>query len=123
MIAARFVSPQVALAQSHEGTITLMPPQYYILSTLASVLQGSTNTAGQRQRVETLSRGPFGRMVINPHRLAKDDGQGRVVLTYEGDETRGGPKGRLHRALLKVGEGEVCSLSLMDITILNVVND
>lgn len=108
MIAARFVSPHIALAESHQGTITLMPPQYYILSTLASILKGSTNLAAQRQQVETLSRGPFGRMVINPHRLTKDDGQGRVVLTYEGDETRGGPKGRLHRALLKAGEGEVC---------------
>jgi len=83
-----------------------MPPQYYLLSTLADILQGPTNTLPQREKVETLSSGLFGKMVITPRRYYKkdddDDKMGRVILTYEGDETRGGSKGRLHRALVKM---------------------
>lgn len=30
-----------------------------------------------------------------------EDQDGRTVLTFEGDETRGGSTGRLHRALVK----------------------
>ena len=85
-----------------------MPPQYYLLSTLADILQGPTNTLTQRERIQTLSRGLFGKMVITPQRYKKDDGMGRVILTYEGDETRGGPKGRLHRALVKMTKDGVC---------------
>jgi len=40
-------------------------------------------------------------MVITPRRYEVDE-MGRVILTYEGDETRGGSKGRLHRALVKM---------------------
>ena len=86
-----------------------MPPQYYLLSTLADILQGPANTLTQRERVQTLSRGLFGKMVITPRRN-EDDGMGRVILTYEGDETRGGSKGRLHRALVKMTSDGVCAL-------------
>lgn len=81
-----------------------MPPQYYILSTLADILEGSVNTADQRTKVKTLSEGLFGRMLINPRKLSEDP-KGRSILTYEGDETRGGSKGRLHRALVKLNVG------------------
>lgn len=84
-----------------------MPPQYYILSTLADILQGPTNTLTQRERVQTLSTGLFGRMVITPQRSG-DDRMGRTILAYEGDETRGGSKGRLHRALVKMTSSGVC---------------
>lgn len=104
MVEARFVHPRSALDECRQGEISFMPPQYYILSTLADILHGPVNTPEQRERVNTLSHGPFGRMVINPRSLAKDE-NGRTILTYEGDETRGGPKGRLHRALVKIRPG------------------
>jgi len=103
VIEARFIHPRTALIEFREGRLNLMPPQYYHLSTLADILQGSTNTPTQREKVQTLSRGLFGKMVITPqHHKEKEDGKGRVILTYEGDETRGGSKGRLHRALVKM---------------------
>jgi hypothetical protein len=77
-----------------------MPPQYYLLWTLASILQGRENTSAQRDQVATLSRGPFGQMVVNPQMMSTRDEQGRIILTFEGDETRGGSKGRLHRILM-----------------------
>lgn len=84
-----------------------MPPQAYLLRTLAEILQGRENTAFQRARVEALSKGMFGQMVINPIRQQFPSEDGRTILTYEGDETRGGSKGRLHRVLVKVGKAGV----------------
>ncbi|KAF9013943.1 NUDIX hydrolase domain-like protein [Cyathus striatus] len=104
VISARFVTPKKALEEFHSGQIVFMPPQFYILTTLAEILVDNVNTRAQRSKVETLSRGPFGRMVINPRRLHAENSEGRTILTYEGDETRGGSKGRLHRALVKVGK-------------------
>lgn len=104
MISARFLHPDDALEEFHSGKITFMPPQAYLLTTLSGLLQGRVNTLEQRARVEELSAGMFGRMVINPRRLLKEDNEGRTILTYEGDETRGGSKGRLHRVLVKVGK-------------------
>ncbi|PFH54250.1 hypothetical protein AMATHDRAFT_72755 [Amanita thiersii Skay4041] len=109
VISARFLHPVDALREFHDKKISLMPPQYYILSTLASILTGHVNTVSQRETVAMLSHGPFGRMVINPKRLFVEDKEGRTILTYEGDETRGGPKGSLHRAFVKVGKGGVTS--------------
>ena len=84
--------------------MAFMPPQFYILSTLSDILQGSENTKEQSTRVKELSSGNFGKQVINPVAKGKDD-QGRTILTYEGDELRGGPKGRTHRAHLKMSKG------------------
>ncbi|KAI0636659.1 NUDIX hydrolase domain-like protein [Trametes polyzona] len=105
VIEARFVSPQQALEELSAKKIMLFPPQYYLLSTLASVLQGGKNTAEQRERVRTLSRGAFGQMVINPRTLPGHDVKtaGYQVLTYEGDETRGGSPGRRHRSKVWFG--------------------
>lgn len=109
VIEARFIHPRNALIEFREGRLNLMPPQYYLLSTLADILQGSTNTPTEREKVQTLSRGLFGKMVIFPQRYEKEeDGKGRIILTYEGDETRGGSKGRLHRALIKMTSEGVC---------------
>ncbi|KAF8205753.1 NUDIX hydrolase domain-like protein [Mycena galopus ATCC 62051] len=94
VIAARFVHPDTVLAEFNAGEITLMPPQFYIVQTLANILRGDTTTADQRARVEELARGAFGQM-------------GRFVLTYEGDHTRGGPEGRLHRATVLSGKGGI----------------
>ncbi|KAJ6502100.1 hypothetical protein C8R45DRAFT_1091997 [Mycena sanguinolenta] len=110
VIAARFIHPDAVLAEFSAGKITLMPPQFYIVYTLASILRGGVTTADQRARVEELARGAFGKMVINPQRLpGPPDEQGRTVLTYEGDHTRGGPEGRLHRAIVLSGKGGVTS--------------
>lgn len=106
VMAARFLHPKDALTEFQEGKIMFMPPQAYILNTLAEILKGRTNTAIQREYVEALSRGMFGRMVINPRRIG-EDAEGYTILTFEGDETRGGSKGRLHRVLAKVGKGGV----------------
>ena len=106
VIEARFIHPRTALTETREGRLSFMPPQYYLLSTLADILQGPTNTLTQRESVQTLSKGLFGKMIITPQRYG-DDGMGRTILTYEGDETRGGSKGRLHRALVKMTSGGV----------------
>lgn len=115
MVAARFIHPEDALAEFREGKITMMPPQAYILNTLAEILKGRTNTAMQRKQVEALSCGMFGRMVINPRPLG-EDAEGRTILTFEGDETRGGSKGRLHRVLARVGKGGVSRFSISIVT-------
>jgi hypothetical protein len=116
VIEARFVHPRDALAEHRAKKIALMPPQHYILTTLAELLVGRdpTSQPRQRERVERLSAGAFGRMVVFP-RAGKKDADGRTPLVYEGDEARGGPKGRVHRSLVlfspetKVG-GSTCVL-------------
>jgi len=94
VISARFVRPEEVLTEFRDRKITLMPPQFYILTTLVDILVGQENTHWQREQINTLSRGAFGRMVINPVIMLEG---GRATMTYEGDETRGGSKGRLHR--------------------------
>lgn len=101
VIAARFVHPLAALAESRAHEIALMPPQVYLLTTLAEILEGSTRTAAQVTAVRTLSGGAFGRMTVQPRMLPEKDAEGRAILTYEGDETRGGLNGRLHRCLVR----------------------
>lgn len=69
----------------------------------------------------------FGHMVINPRRLPlrAEDAEGRTILTYEGDETRGGSKGRLHRAYVKFGKGgvrTVCCLERQN-SLINLAGD
>ncbi|OBZ69108.1 putative nudix hydrolase 7 [Grifola frondosa] len=68
---------------------------------------GKQKHRGSRETVRSLSEGLFGRMVINPRALPEVDPEGRTILTYEGDETRGGTKGRLHRCLARFGRGGV----------------
>ena len=100
VIEARFVHPQDALAEHRSKKIALMPPQHYILTTLADdLLVGRQTTPQQRERVERLSAGAFGRMVICPQ-VGKKDANGRTPLVYEGDEARGGPRGELHRSIV-----------------------
>ncbi|KAI0333560.1 hypothetical protein GY45DRAFT_1319527 [Cubamyces sp. BRFM 1775] len=107
VIAARFVHPQQALEEFNAKQISFFPPQFYLLTTLAGILQGTQNTPDQRERVRTLAHGAFGSMVINPRALPGHDvkGTGYQVLTYEGDETRGGSPGRLHRSKVWFGPG------------------
>lgn len=107
VIAARFVHPRTALAEARANTIALMPPQVYLLSTIAEVLTGHVNTAAQRERIRALAEGAFGRMVVQPQPAPQKDEQGRTILLYEGDEARGGAKGRLHRSLGKFQNADV----------------
>jgi hypothetical protein len=114
VVEARFVHPRDALAEYRAKKIALMPPQHYILTTLAELLVGRELTSRQRERVERLSAGAFGRMVVFPQ-AGKKDANGRTPLVYEGDEAREGPKGCLHRSLVlfspetKVGCTALCS--------------
>ncbi|KAL1709634.1 NUDIX hydrolase domain-like protein [Schizophyllum commune] len=116
VISARFVRPADALAEFEAGRISFMPPQFYILTTLAGIFGGGDAQAvDARSEIERLARGPFGRMVINPRRLDANDAsypkssveEGETVLTYEGDEARGGPKGRRHRAVVRFAKGGI----------------
>ncbi|KAH9966816.1 NUDIX hydrolase domain-like protein [Russula dissimulans] len=99
VVETRFVHPRDALAEHRAKKIALMPPQHYILTTLADILVGREATAQQRAGVERLSGGAFGRMVVFPQ-VGKKDANGWTPLVYEGDEARGGPRGRLHRSLV-----------------------
>ncbi|KAI5900532.1 uncharacterized protein SCHCODRAFT_02608140 [Schizophyllum commune H4-8] len=114
VISARFVRPADALAEFEAGRISFMPPQFYILTTLAGIFGGGDAQAvDARSKIERLARGPFGRMAINPRRLNANDAshpkssveEGETVLTYEGDEARGGPRGRRHRAVVRFAKG------------------
>ncbi|KAG5647318.1 hypothetical protein DXG03_000856 [Asterophora parasitica] len=112
VVSARFLHPEDALAEFRAGKITFMPPQVYILQTLSEIFKSRQNMPAERERVQKLSSGPFGRMVINPRPLSAPDKDGRSILTYEGDETRGGSKGRLHRAQIKSGKGGISEMTL-----------
>ncbi|KAI0822824.1 hypothetical protein BC628DRAFT_1387825 [Trametes gibbosa] len=105
VVAARFVRPERALADFAAKHISLYPPQVYLLTTLAELLRAPQNTPAERARVRALALGAFGHMVINPKPLRGHDmkAAGYQVLTYEGDETRGGSPGRLHRSKVWFG--------------------
>ena len=85
-----------------------MPPQYYLISTLAEILSGDQTSEAQRIRVRQLAEGTFGRMVIHPRQSKLGDG--RVLLAYEGDETVDGSVGARHRSIIKPGPGGVSSI-------------
>ncbi|KIY50753.1 hypothetical protein FISHEDRAFT_71077 [Fistulina hepatica ATCC 64428] len=115
VISARFIHPKDALTEFKDGKITLMPPQFYILHTLTEILTTRSSTPDQIVGVYSLSKGGFGSMSLNPRPLPAADENGYTVLTYEGDCTRGGPPERLHRALVKFGEG---GQSITELTLL-----
>ena len=117
VLSAKFIHPRDVLAAFDKEELTLMPPQFYILSTLRDIfaMDGpktqNTSTPEQRERILKLAHGSFGKMVINPRHLPSDLPGGKSILTYEGDETRGGKKGRLHRIVMKAGKvGSVSTL-------------
>jgi len=45
--------------------------------------------------------------------MSERDVEGRVIALYEGDEARGGPKGRLHRVLITPRKSGVFKVALM----------
>lgn len=84
-----------------------MPPQYYLLDTLASLLQGDINTKSQREAIRKLAYGSFGKRVFNPRLQKNSNSLEHVILTFEGDEIRGGPLGARHRSIVESSPGEV----------------
>lgn len=100
VIRTRFLHPESAIEEFSTGKISFFPPQYYILETLRPMLTGSSSTESQRNAIQTLSRTTFGQMVINPKLFRVNDGVDEAFV-YEGDELRGGPKGRLHRMVVE----------------------
>lgn len=104
VISAQYLHPRAVLEACARGELGLMPPQVYILTTLAQLIKGEDehcSTPAQRELITRLAHGSFGRMSINPRPLKEGVPEGKSVLTYEGDEARGGKKGRLHRILYK----------------------
>jgi hypothetical protein len=89
-----------------------MPPQFYLLSTLASILRGDETTVDQMNTIRRLACGAFGGYVINPRPLPEKDEEGLTVLTYEGDESRGGKPGARHRARVRSKKGVVSGAEL-----------
>jgi len=84
-----------------------MPPQYYLLQTLAPIITGDVSTPEQKEAVRKLAESGFGSMVINPRPLPNKHEEGWTIMTYEGDETRGGAPGTRHRSLLNPKKGLV----------------
>lgn len=115
VLSATFLHPRTVLHAFEQGELGLMPPQFYILSTLRDIFASegekheTKSTEAQRAQVMSLASGTFGRMIINPRGLPPNLPDGRTILTFEGDETRGGKKGTLHRVLLTAGKGNVSS--------------
>lgn len=98
--------PKAALAEFRAHKIGLMPPQFYLLTTLAELLSEGQTTPSERNKVEVLARGAFGRMVVHPHAIPNEEGG--ISYTYVGDEACGGPKGRRHRCVFASKKAGVC---------------
>jgi len=99
--------PSAHIDAFRRGEISLMPPQYYLLTTLAEVLPtGAVHSEAAKEGLKELSRGAFGQMQINPMPIRHETEKRRSYLVYEGDEARGGPKGRRHRSEIEVDENK-----------------
>lgn len=91
ILSAYFQSPTKIIESFNEGTISLMPPQYYLLTTLSQLIQTYSEANADtslpayiRHRVGK----SFGDRVFNPKfgkRSVSEDGLPRAVLMYEGD--------------------------------------
>ena len=84
---ALIVHPSDALAEFQQRKITFMPPQFYIMDTLARILQGRTNTAEQRagiRRAEQLRRGATGRCSYGQGMGLKRQSVGQAVMGHNG---------------------------------------
>ncbi|KAF8584080.1 hypothetical protein K439DRAFT_1633824 [Ramaria rubella] len=112
VISVRFVKPRDAIAEFQAEKILLLPPQFYLLSTLASILSGDVTTFDQKESISQLARGSFGRLIVNPRALPEKDERGLTVLTYEGDELRGGYPGARHRAHVRSSKGTMQVVTL-----------
>ena len=103
MIEVRFVHPLTAIQEFRENKITLLTPQFYLIATLSEILTTAKMTTYQRARILELSNGLFGKMHLHPLELVIEDPT-KTVFTYEGDESRGGKPGCLHRNTVRFNE-------------------
>jgi hypothetical protein len=114
VISASWVHTRELFAAFRRGELTMFPPQFYLLTTLGDLLSsmhmhqgghqggGSNRTAVLRSRVCD-GGGGFGSRLFNPRPISftEEGGMGqRSILTYEGDELRGGKAGDRHRCLV-----------------------
>ncbi|KAL5490041.1 hypothetical protein ACEPAI_4874 [Sanghuangporus weigelae] len=103
VVSAQFVHPRDLLSAFSREEIGLMPPQFYIISILQDIFgsdpDSSTNTPTQREQVQRISNSSFGRSEFNPRFDPEASSDGSRALILEGDETRGGKKGQLHRVI------------------------
>ncbi|KAL5532883.1 hypothetical protein ACEPAF_4657 [Sanghuangporus sanghuang] len=103
VVSAQFVHPRDLLSAFSREEIGLMPPQFYILSILQDIFKSgsdsSVNTPTQREQIQRISKSYFGRTEFNPRFDSEASFDGNRALILEGDETRGGKKGQLHRIL------------------------
>ncbi|KAH7107619.1 NUDIX domain-containing protein [Auriculariales sp. MPI-PUGE-AT-0066] len=100
VISVQWATPAAALAAFHSKTMRFMPPQYYLLNVLHRLLPQGIRTSLQDDLVRTVCNGSFGSRVFNPVAAKERAPNGRAILTYEGDEIRGGNSGSLHRAVV-----------------------
>ena len=113
VISASWIHPRELFAAFRRGELALFPPQFYLLTTLLGLLdsmhQGGGHQGGGSNRTTVLrSRiggggGGFGSRLFNPQPTGFTDegGKGqRTIMTYEGDELRGGKAGDRHRCLV-----------------------
>ncbi|KZV96190.1 hypothetical protein EXIGLDRAFT_765569 [Exidia glandulosa HHB12029] len=108
VVRAHWITPAAALSAQRVGASLLMPPQFYILTLLARIFgDESPRSAKQEDLLRSISRGPFAQRVFNPRAAGAPTADGRSILTYEGDELRGGGKGARHRSLVKFGKGGI----------------
>jgi hypothetical protein len=105
VISTLFIRPRKALQMASEGKMLLMPPQFYLLTTLAELLQEHETAEHEIERISTLCNSTFGHAIIRPERFTIV-GEAKSFMAYEGDEVRGGPPGRKHRMHMEmVGKG------------------
>lgn len=111
---ASWIRPRDALAAFRRAEIALFPPQYYLLTTLAGLLDSlhthprdrdpSPNPNRSRSEALRSAIGGFGSRQFNPRPMGftHEGGIGqRLLLTYEGDELRGGNARDRHRCLVR----------------------
>jgi len=108
VISTSLKRPSAYIDSFLKGEISLMPPQFYLLTTLVEVLSDNSDRSPEgTERMKLLSRGAFGRMQINPCVMPHESDPSMSYFVYEGDESRGGPKGRRHRSHVQFGEKRV----------------
>ena len=103
VIAASWIRPGDVFAAFRRGELSLFPPQYYLLTTLGGLLD-SMPPGNNRTELLRTCIGGFGSRLFNPRPsgFTEEDGKGqRSILTYEGDELRGGKAGDRHRCLVR----------------------
>lgn len=113
VISASWIHPRELFAAFRRGELALFPPQFYLLTTLGGLLdsmyQEGGNQGGGGSNRTTLLRNRiggdsgFGNRLFNPRPIGftEEGGKGqRSILTYEGDELRGGKAGDRHRCLI-----------------------